>query len=237
MFRKAIAFGREFFKAFSAHAALTQAAALAFYTALSFAPLVLLLVSIGGLVGESTKYELLSQFSRELGPRSADLAQGVVKAADRPNTGEVSWWRTVVGSVGLLVAASAVFAQLQSALNSIWEVAPKPRRLEPPRSRLWTIALTAWGFLRKRLVSMGMVLVVLLILLVSLVISAVLGQVMPPDGGGIAARVLDFAISFVVATLLFAAIFKVLPDVAIRWRDACQGAAITSALFNAGKLL
>jgi membrane protein len=228
---------RDFFK----HDALSLAAAVAFYTALSFAPLVLLLVSVGGLLGESTKYELLGQFSQYLGPRSAQLTQSVVDAAasDAARTSaQTSAWRTVLGVGGMIFTASAVFGQLQSSLNTIWGVAATPARTgRRTHGRVWEYSISAWAWLRKRLLSMGMVLVVLFILLVSLVLSALLARLMPgADDAKAVARTVDFVVSVGVATLLFAAIFKVLPDLEIPWRSVWLGALVTSLLFNVGKL-
>ncbi len=238
MVRKAAAYIGGLITRFSSHNGLTQASALAFYTALSFAPLVLLLMSVGGLVGERTKYELLGQFSRELGSPSARLAQGVVRAAARSAHDDASGWRTTIGTVGLLAAASAVFGQLQAALNTIWGVVAKPAALSPHHGRMWTVSITAWEWSRKRLLSMGMVLVVLFILLASLVLSAAISAaLLSTTLGGLSARITELATSFVVATLLFAAIFKVLPDAPTPWRHAWLGAAMTSVFFNGGKLL
>lgn len=223
---------------FFRHDALSLAAAVSFYTALSFAPLVLLLVSLGGLLGEDTKYELLGQFSHYLGPRSAELTKGVVEASARNATPTGSAWRTVIGTVGLLFTASAVFGQLQASLNTVWGVTATPATPgSRTRGRLWEISVTLWAWLRKRLMSMGMVLVVLFILFVSLVVSSLLGAFIAiSDGNKAIAWAIDFVASVAVATLLFAAIFKVLPDIEVPWRGVWLGAIFTSLLFNVGKL-
>lgn len=213
--------------------ALSLAAAIAFYTSLSFAPLVLLLTTTGDLLGDRTKYELLGLLSDQLGPRAADVAQDVVEASARESQGQ--WWRRAISTAGLLLTASAVFAQLQSALNHIWRAPPghvaSVARGEPGWRRA---GRSVWAWLRRRLLSMGMVLVVLLILLVSLVLSAALGA-LNPNGEAIA-RTLELVGSFLIAALLFAAIFRVLPDAHVAWKHACIGGLITSGLFNVGKL-
>lgn len=224
---------------FSDDDVVTLAGAIAFYTALSFAPLVLLLVNLGGLLGDSTRNDLLGVFSEQLGPRAGDVAEQVVEASSRKAAGApTQWWNSAWSMVGLLVTSSAVFAQLQASLNHMWDVKAtlKPRPREP-RARWWAMTMAIWAWLRKRLISMGMVLVVLFILLVSLVISSIMGTAVPSDSEeALPARIIEFAASLIVAALLFAAIFKFLPDAPIAWREVWLGAFVTSLLFNVGKL-
>jgi membrane protein len=201
--------------------AMAHAAAVAFYTALSFAPLVLLFVTIGGFLGESTTNELISFFERQLGPEAAEVTDTVLAQASKP-TEETNWWR-MAWSIGMLLfTASAVFAQLQSSLNHVWDVRAVPGR-------------GIWRFIRKRLLSMGIIFAVLFILLVALVVSAVIEKVVP-SGDAVAGRVLSFVMSLAVFTLLFAAIYKILPDVRIRWSEVWFGASVTALLFTLGKL-
>lgn len=234
--RDVIAFARGVAADFAQDDVLSLAAAVAFYTALSFAPLVLLLVSVGGLLGDETKNDLLGLFSEQLGPRAADVASGVVHASAQDASSPKPWWHTALSSAGLVLTASAVFGQLQASLNRMWDVEAKIPAKAAGRGRLTVVWFSAWGWLRKRLISMGMVLVVLFILLVSLVVSAVLGHLVPGGGEELAARAIEFLASVLVATLLFAAIFKFLPDAHINWRHVWLGALVTAALFNAGKL-
>lgn len=221
----AVAFGKSTAQAFMAHDAMSLAAAVAFYTALSFAPLVMIVMTIGGLLGETTQSQLIGFFEQQLGPRASEVTQEIIENAEtaerkEPKSGVVRW---TVSIAILFVTASAVFAQLQIALNRIWEVKPKPGA-----------GVLAW--IRKRLLSLGMVLAILFILLVSLVLSALVEQV-APIGGEVTARVSVLAASFIVTTLLFAAILKVLPDVDIPWRKVWWGAVVTSLLFSVGKLI
>jgi len=196
-----------------------MAAAIAFYTALSFAPLVLLVVAIGGFLGDARRNELLHLFSSQLGPKAEDAARVVAQTAERSDA--QPWWRWAAGTAGLIVTASGVFGQLQASLNRVWGVEAVPGQ-------------GLWGWLRKRLLSMGMVMAILFVLLVSLVVSATVMRYL----GGLyeaAGWAGDACASVVVSTLCFAAVFKVLPDARTAWRDVWVGAAITAALFTAGK--
>lgn len=210
------------FTDFIRHDAMSLAAAVAFYTALSFAPLVLLLVTTGGLLGDSTQVELIRFFDQQLGPRAAEVTQSVVENADAAGR-DVGGWRWIFGTFMLVLSASAVFGQLQSSLNTIWETEAKA-------------SSGVWNWLRKRLVSMGMVFTILFILLVALVVSSTIEHIVPA-GDELVGRVVALVASFIVATLLFAAIFKVLPDRRVPWRDVWLGAVITSVLFSLGKLV
>ncbi|MBY0309319.1 MAG: YihY/virulence factor BrkB family protein, partial [Phycisphaerales bacterium] len=115
-----LAFIRGVASDFSDDDAMSLAAAVAFYTALSFAPLVLLVWMVGGFLGDQTKNDLLKLFQSQLGPRAADATGAVLDAAqDQPAR---EWWRWAFSSVMLLVTASGVFAQLQASLNRVWDV-------------------------------------------------------------------------------------------------------------------
>ena len=135
----------------------------------------------------------------------------------------------MLGSVTLLLGATAVFAELQAAMNRIWDVT-----LEPGRG--------VWAWVRKRLLSLGMIVVIGFLLLVSLLASAFLNAISSRAHGSLPGAdwlwiVLDTGIAFGVYVLLFAALYKVLPDVRIEWRDVWFGAFITAVLFAVGKLL
>lgn len=214
--------GREVVRGFMADDAMSLAAAVAFYTALSFAPLVLLTVAVGGLLGDSAQNNLIGFLNEQLGSRAGRVTEAVVENAQQA-TNDQGWLRSVFSTLMLLVSASAVFGQLQAALNKIWQAEGEAKRAG------W------WAWLRRRLLSMGMVLAILFVLLVALVLSAVVGKVVPGNSE-IAARLGVEAVSFVVAALLFAAIFKILPDTPVAWREVWLGAAVTSALFTVGKL-
>ncbi len=208
-------------RAFGRDRAMAYAAAIAFYTALSFAPLVLLLMTIGTFLGESTSNELVRFFERQVGGQAGEVTQSVIEHGG-PREEEQAWWRVAFGVGLLLFSASGVFAQLQAALNHIWEVEPLPGR-------------GLWGWVRKRLLSMGMVLAILFIMLVALVVSAVIEKAVPGDTEW-EARVTTLLISFVVITALFASIYRVLPDAEIAWSDVWLGSLVTAAMFSLGKL-
>src|SRR6185503_7916820 len=184
------------------------AAAVAFYTALSFAPLVLLVGAIGGLMGNETKNDLLQSFSANMGPRTADVTQAVIESSQKTSQ-EQAAWRWIFSTAMLVFSASGVFGQLQSSLNHIWRTEKKGK----PERVGW------WNWLRKRLLSLGMVLVIFFIMLVALVVSTIINWAVPGDGKGILAVIALYIVSISVATLLFAAIFKVLPDTQIAWRE------------------
>ncbi|MET0386808.1 MAG: YihY/virulence factor BrkB family protein [Polyangiales bacterium] len=204
------------------------AASLAYYTLLSTAPLILLCVSIVGFFfGErAARGQISEQIATVTGPEAASAIQNVISNAHQSDAGV---WSTILGVVLLLVGASGVFGELQTALNTMWDVKPKPGR-------------GVLGFVRDRFLTFTMVLGVAFMLLASLVISAglaavgrVLSGALP--GGEVVWQAVNFIISFAVITLLFALIFKVIPDVKIRWRDVSVGAAVTALLFSIGKLL
>jgi len=202
------------------------AAALAYYTLLSIAPLIVLAVAVTGLAfGEQAAREhIAGELAGVVGAGAAEAIQSIAKNARAPGTGVFS---IAVGVVVLLFGASGVFGELQSALNTVWDVAPKPGR-------------GIWGIIKDRFFSFTLVVGVAFLLLVSLVVSAALTwvgaffeQTLP--GGAAVWQVLNFCISFGVVTALFALMFKTLPDARIHWRDVWVGAAVTAGLFTLGK--
>jgi membrane protein len=207
----------------------SMGAALAYYTLFSFAPLLLIAVSIAGLVfgADAARGEIFSQLNDLIGDEGAAAAQGLLRSVNRPAHGIVG---TVLGLATLLIGAASVFGELQNALDRIWRV--PPRRAG---SGLWSLVCG-------RLLSFGMVLGIGFLLVVSLVASAAIaafGKRYADAFGGwaIVAEGFNFAISFALVMLLFAMIYKVLPRVRIDWRDVWTGAAVTSLLFAIGKSL
>jgi len=204
------------------------AAALAYYTVFSLAPLLLIAIAIAGAVfgEEAARGELVRQIQGLVGKEGAEAVQAMIQNADKPNSGGAI--ATIIGVILLMFGASGVFGQLQFALNTIWEVKPKPGQ-------------GIRSFLVSRFLSFAMVLVIGFLLLVSLVLSSLLAAVsyffnnlMP--GLPILGQVINFLISFGVITVLFASIYKFLPDVEIPWKNLWVGAAVTAVLFNIGKL-
>lgn len=209
-----------------------MAASLAYYTAFSLPPLLLIVLLIVGVFVDPAQMQgrIESQMESLMGPEGAAQIQTMLENVSRPDTGGPLVAVLSIG--GLLFGATGAFAQLQKALNRAWEVAPDPEKG----------GLTA--MLLKRLVSLGMVLTVGFLLLVALVLSAVvsafgdvLSGYLPGGLSGVFLQGLDLAVSLAVVTLLFAMIFKILPDAAVRWRDVWVGAFGTAILFVVGKFL
>jgi membrane protein len=208
--------------------AATLAAALAYYTLLSLAPLIVLAVAIAGLAfgEEAARGEISEQIGGLVGAQASEAIETIASNANAPDTGVLS---TVIGIVVLLFGASGVFGELQTSLNTIWEVEPKPGR-------------GILGVLKDRFFSFTMVLGVAFLLLVSTVLSAAiasLGKFLEHTlpGGEALWAVLNFTISLGIITLLFALIYKIIPDAKIHWRDVWVGAGVTAVLFSIGKLL
>lgn len=208
------------------------AAALAYYTTFSLAPLLVLIIAIAGLVGgrEAAQTQTMAQVQDLLGVEGREFVEGMIESASQTKTGLAA---TFLGAVTLLVGALGVFGELQNSLNTVWEVKPKP-------AKNWLDGLRR--FVIKRLLSFTMVLGIGFLLLASLIVSAALSAL----GEYIGTRwpladfwlgLINFLISFFVITMLFAMIFKFLPEIKIAWKDVWLGAAVTSALFSLGKFL
>lgn len=203
-------------------------AALSYYTAVSIAPLLVLIVVIAGffLGQDAAQSQLIEQLRAVMGAEGSQFLETVLENADQPTLASAAG---ILSFLTLLWGSTNVFAQLQSSLNKIWNVKRKPGG---------GIIAT----LRSRLLSFSMVLGIAFMLLVSLVLSTMLtvfvdwGHGLLP-GADWVWQVVNFVVSFAVITFLFAAIFKVLPDVKIAWRDVWLGAAVTALLFTIGKYL
>lgn len=202
------------------------AASLAYYTLLSIAPLIIFAVAVVGLAfgQDAAREHIGNELSGVVGPGATEAIQSIAKNAHAPSSGIIG---LIVGVVVLMFGASGVFGELQSALNTVWEVTPKPGR-------------GIWGLIKDRFFSFTLVVGVAFLLLVSLVVSAGLtwaGQTFERalPGGAAVWHLLNFAISLAVVTALFALMFKVLPDVKIAWRDVWVGAGVTAGLFTLGK--
>lgn len=205
------------------------AAALAYYTVFSLAPLLIIAIAIAGAIfgEEAARGEIVGQIQGLVGEAGATVIQTTIDNADKP--GSNGGIASLISVVVLLFGASGVFAQLQDALNTVWEVEAKPGR-------------GIKGFIRKRVLSFSMVLGIGFLLMVSLLLSAVLSGLSNYLSGLIPGldifwQLLNIAISFVVITILFAMIYKFLPDVKISWNDVGIGAIITAFLFTIGKFL
>jgi membrane protein len=219
---------KESFKGWKEDGALDLGAALAYYTIFSLAPLLLIVTGVAGLVWgrEAVQGQLVSQLQGVVGPQGSQAIQTMIANAGKHGQGLMA---TIIGVVTILFGATGVFVQLQSAMDRIWNVEPKPGK-------------GIWSFVRTRVLSFGMVLGIGFLLLVSLVVATAVTAfstwvtgMMP--GAKVLIEVLTFLVSFSVITLLFAMIFKVLPDVKIAWRDVWVGAVVTALLFTVGKFL
>jgi membrane protein len=215
--------------AWSEDYAPSMGAAIAYYTLFSIAPLLLIVIAIAGFVfgADAARNEIVGQLQGLIGQEGAVAVQGLLKSADKPAQGVIS---AIVGVVTLVIGATTVFGELQSALDRIWEV--------PAAKKVSGI----WSLLRQRLLSFGMVLVLGLLLLVSLVLSAALAALGKWWGGlfsgwEVLLQAANFIVSFAVVTGLFAAIYKLMPRADIAWRDVWIGAIVTSFLFSIGKSL
>jgi membrane protein len=219
---------KETFQEWQRDKASLLAAALAYYTVFSITPLLVIAIAIAGAVfGQDTaKGEILAQVNSLVGEKGA---QAIEMTLDNVNQPQLKSTASIISVVVLLIGASGVFAQLQDALNTVWNVKAKPE-------------VGIWLFIRKRLLSFGMVLVIGFLLLVSLIVSAVLAGISKLEINVLPGftplwQLLNFGVSFGFISLLFALIYKYLPDAKVRWKDVWVGAIITALLFSIGKYL
>jgi membrane protein len=206
---------------------LRLAASLAYYTALSLAPLLLLIVGLLGMVlgRAQVARQLESQLEGLMGSAGRELVTSILTTTS-PEGGTLA---TVVGLVTLGIGATAVFGELQATMNLIWQVRPAPT------GGVWA---GIWALLKERLFSLALVLALAFLLLVSLVISAALAGAAAWFQGpeqALVSRLLELAVSLLVLTAVFALLFTYVPDAEIRWRDVWLGGLITAVLFTLGK--
>ena len=203
------------------------AAALSYYTLFSLTPVLVIAIGIAGIAfgHETAQQQILETIQDLIGPEGTEAVQLMIQnVSSRPETGRIS---TLLGFVVLFFGAGGVVAELQSALDKIWEVTPRP-------------SSALWGFLRQRFISFAMVLAIGFLLLISLIASAILTSLTELLGQFVGATaviiyVLDIVVSFFFVTLLFAMIYKFVPDARIQWRDVTIGSALTAFLFTIGK--
>jgi membrane protein len=207
------------------------AGSLAFYSLLSLAPLLLVLVSIVGLaLGHSAaETSVISQVTNLVGPAAGNAMAAFIKGSKSTSGGVIA---TLFGLVTLLFSASGVVIELRSALNVIWEV---------PEKETSGFAMVT-SFIRQRLFSFAMVLGVGFLLIISLFIStwiaalaALSASIVPAED--VLLHIVNMVLSFLIISVLFAAIYKVMPDVRLEWHDVLLGGAVTSALFTLGKFV
>jgi membrane protein len=209
------------------HGALSRGAAIAFYTVTSLAPLLLLIIAIAGLaIGQDVaRAGVIDELTGLLGPEGAELIKSIVAKSSDPASGATA---TVIGTIMVIVTASGIFGEMQAALNAIWDVKPS--------SEPWP------SLIRARAASLGLVAALGFLTIVSLAASAALSAIgqelaMRTPAGNVVLILLNTALSLAVFAVLFAAIYKMLPDTPLAWRDVGIGAAVTAALFTGGKSL
>lgn len=222
---------REAFSAWVDDKAPRLGAALAFYTALSLAPLLIVVLAVAGLAygQKAVQGQLVWQIQDMVGHEGAKAIQALISAAHKPTSGIIA---TVLGLITLFFGASSAFVELTDALNTIWRT-PAPQR---------SGVASLFAMIRARTTAFLMVLGVGLLLLLALFVSTWIAAaesffsgVLPMPAAAL--EVINFFISFFVITFLFAVIYKILPDVRLKWSDVAIGAAITSLLFSIGKFL
>jgi membrane protein len=207
--------------------ALSRGAAIAFYTVTSIAPVLLIVVAIAGLAfgHDAAQNAIITQLSGLMGQQTAEVIQAAIASAAGKSSGILA---TIIGVATLVATASGVFGEMQSSLNAIWKAK--------------SVATTVSRLIRARATSLGLVAALGFLLIVSLAVSAgltafgnYLDSIIPI--GKLIFPILNFFVSLALLAALFAAIYKVLPDRRLEWRDVIIGAIVTSVLFTIGKSL
>jgi membrane protein len=206
--------------------ALSRGASIAYYTLFSIAPVLLVVIAIAGIAfgREAAEGAIVDQLSVMMGHQTAEALQGMIESAAKPREGTLA---TVIGMVVLLIATSGVFGEVQSAMNAIWKTQASAHS-------------TLTRLMRARLASLGLVVTCGFLLTVSLATSAALASLSTylkyvfPDVQ-VVVNVFDVVMSAVLIGGMFAAMFKVLPDTDIAWRDVAIGALASTVLFEGGK--
>lgn len=207
----------------------SMGAAISYYTVFSIAPLMIIVIAVAGFVWgqEAVRGEIIGQLSDLIGQEGAAGVQALIESADKPAKGLVA---TIISIGVLIVGATTVFAELQSALDRIWKAPQAPQ------------VSGIWATLRSRLLSLGFILGLGFLILVSLISSAAIAAIgswargiLP--GWETMLYIINTAFSLGVTTVLFAMIYKIMPQVKVSWRDVWVGASVTALLFELGKLL
>lgn len=216
---------------------MRMAASLAYYTVFSLPPLLVIIITVSGLALDPQQVEgwIQGQVQQQIGSGAATQIQAMIESASERVEGGFSAG-LILSIGGVLIGATAAFGELQYALNTVWEI-----KADPDQGAVWSYVI-------KRILSLGMILVIAFLLLVALVLSSLIsalqdhiGQFLGTVGLGIVSEefvwIIDTVVSLLIITQLFAAMFKVLPDAKIKWRDVEFGAFITALLFVIGKFL
>jgi membrane protein len=209
--------------------ASSMGASLSYYTFFSMAPLLLIVISVAGLLlgREAAQGHLMDELGGLFGPQAAASIQAMVASASEPAN---SWWGMVVGLGAMLLGATTVFAELQGALDRIWAAPDRPA------------GTGLWGLLRARVLSFGLILGLAFLLMVSLVVGAVVTALGRWWRGALGdwewvVQGLNFGVSFLLTSAIFAMIYKLMPRAQVQWQDVWVGAVVTAMLFTVGKLL
>jgi membrane protein len=225
-FRRLGSLLRETYTQWDEDQAARQAASLSLYTLLSIAPLLIVSIKVAGLAlgDEAARGQLSQELGGLVGPQAGAAIEAMVNTAKQPGEGVVG---SIIGLAVLLFGASGVFGELQTSLNQMWEVMPRPNR-------------GVLGFIKDRFFSFTMVMGVAFLLLVSLVVSAALATITEHFRDLVPypalSWLLNVGIGIGITTVLFALIYKVIPDVQIKWRDVWVGAFATAVLFSVGRV-
>lgn len=214
----------------STHRASSKGAALALYMVFSLAPTLLLVIAVAGFFfgDEAVRSQLVNEMRGLLGTQGAEVIQTVLASAKHSDNGLIA----AMISAGLLIFSSTTaFNELKESLDELWDVEPGKKS-------------GAWGLMRTRVLSFGLVLVLALFLLMSLVVDAGLaalqnywGDMWLGSAYAVTARVISNVFAFGVVVTLFSVVFKMLPSTRIAWSDVISGALVTAALFTVGKVL
>lgn len=206
----------------------SMGAAIAFYTVFSLAPLVIIVIAIAGFFWgrEAVQGQLFDQVSAMVGTEGGKAVESVVLGAQEPAQGIAA---TVISIVMLVIGATTVFSELQSALDRIWKVNSKKQS-------------GIWALIRARLLSFGLILTLAFLLIVSLVVSTLLAALGSWLGGGVPGwgmllQAVNAAVTLGILTLLFAMIYRFMPQVSVAWHDVWAGAFVTAVMFEIGKFL
>jgi membrane protein len=223
---------------YSDHQCSTLAASLAYYTVFALPPLLYLLLIVvtwglrfvysGNDLDVRAQKLLHSQAAQMIGNEVAADEIGRIISSNREQPG--TWWRSLISFVGILLGATGIMVALQTSLNRVWSVKPDSRQSNVKY------------FVLKRLLSLGMIMGLGFLLLVSLLISTVLASVTAAIGDrlgmeGVLAELINQLVSFAFITLMFSALFRVMPDAIVAWRDAWVGGAVTAVLFTVGRMV
>lgn len=229
LLKKSWLLAKDTFKLFQEHDPVVYAAAIAFFTVFSLPSLLIIIVRlIGSILGEeSIRQQLSQQIQSLIGTASAEEVENIIKNRALDDAGALV---SIIGVFFLLFSATVIFGFVQKALNSIWDVRPRPER--------------GWlRFIRDRLLSLSIIIILAFLMLVFLIIEAVLGVFRDflndffSDYIVNIIHVANYLASLVIISFIFALIFKFLPDAKIKWKDVAVGALVTGILFDIGKFL